>query len=184
MGGSPVLKPDQRSDQLVDQTPTQRHTCSFHPVPPFDSSRNSVIGAEPGMAGADTHHSRLERPSLRHSGEMFTGAKDTLPFHRIRPHRMNGNGLGQRPAAYCLLPTGSLPYSPLIVDFCIGNGEWAATSPTSGRSCPPSSSDRFHLFFGSIPYYRRSTSRGSAPWCRMICHIRRTFWHSLFRQTI
>ncbi|GLJ58936.1 hypothetical protein SUGI_1513990 [Cryptomeria japonica] len=121
MGGSPVLKPDQRSDQLVDQTPTQRHTCSFHPVP-FDSSRNSVIGAEPGMAGADTHHSR--------------------PFFR-----MNGNGLGQRPAAYCLLPTGSRRR-------LLGNGEWAATSPTSGRSCPPPSSDLYGgSIFCSVPFH-------------------------------
>nr|KUM48044.1 hypothetical protein ABT39_MTgene5040 [Picea glauca] len=29
------------------------------------------------MAEVDTHHSRLERPSLIHSGKMFTRAKDT-----------------------------------------------------------------------------------------------------------
>ena len=42
-----------RSDQLVHQTPTQRHTFSRSEgiqCPTTDSSRNCIIGAEPGMA--------------------------------------------------------------------------------------------------------------------------------------
>lgn len=44
---------NQRSDLLVHQTPTQRHTFSRSEgiqCPTTDSSRNCVIGAEPGMA--------------------------------------------------------------------------------------------------------------------------------------